>query len=528
MSPVVAIDISSGRATLVAAERGEQGTIDLLRVATIDVSDTALRNGGGDQVAQENTDEEHELSQEESNYLTDGTAEADVSPSEENNLTTPTNGYNGNGSVPDLENLLGLSVDSSLAVVSGKHVLYKNISLPFANPKKIEQTAPLQVQDSIPFDIDDFIIDHVLLGRRPEGDYEILSTLIPEDDVADILKQLRSLGADPKILTTKAAALTLLGESIGVPRSGAYGLLEFSGGRAALSIFVDGAVRRLRDFPAGDGESAVNPQLLAQINCTLARTERDLETRLERIFVVALPDVFAKCREHLLRPLEPVDFSTFVRNRTNEDIRVDNLSWAIGLIAGELAGRGRAKEPLVDFRKGKFAQKAAWKNIWNAVKSEIVPIGLALFFGIGWGISSLYNAHSALNDIEQRIDALIAASMPGEAVPQRREVSYIEDRVLQLEEQLRGMGSLSSLSPLDSLKELSSAIGTDIDIQVDVLNIGQSRLTFSGSVLDNPNVGRLNSALESRKRFCEVNVEPKGREPGSGRVKFNADIGLCE
>ena len=105
----------------------------------------------------------------------------------------------------------------------------------------------------------------------------------------------------------------------------------------------------------------------------------------------------------------------------------------------------------------------------------------------------------------------------------------IEDRVSELENQLRGLGSLSSLSPLGSLKELSEAINSGLDVNLESLNIGHSRMTFTGSVPDNQAIGRLSGVLEKRAdRFCEVKIDPKGKVAGSNRVKFIADLKFCE
>src|SRR5690606_33607911 len=162
---------------------------------------------------------------------------------------------------------------------------------------------------AIPFDIDGFIIDHVLLGRRTQGDYEILSTLVPEDDVRETLSRLAAIGSDPKLLTTKASALAALADRLELPAEGGYCRLAFSGGRCSVAVFVDGELRRLRDFPAAHGgEKGVTPQLLAQINCTLARAEKDLETQIASVYTVALPAVLEHCRRGLFRPVRPVDF----------------------------------------------------------------------------------------------------------------------------------------------------------------------------------------------------------------------------
>ncbi|MCB0346545.1 MAG: hypothetical protein KDD66_15610, partial [Bdellovibrionales bacterium] len=201
-----------------------------------------------------------------------------------------------------------------------------------------------------------------------------------------------------------------------------------------------------------------------------------------------------------------------------------DLGWAIGLMAKEVGTERR----LVNFRQGDYAYKPLWGNFVAAFKEEMTWIVLALFFVCTWIGTQLYTAHSQLAAVESRIEEEFRAAMPGEPVQRGVEVSKLQDEISKIEEQLRGLGSLSSLSPLESLKELSTAISKDIDITISKINIGDSGLSFSGTVPDYVAVGKLNTALEERKdRFCEVRVDSRNKEPGTNRIRYQAEIGFC-
>ena len=91
------------------------------------------------------------------------------------------------------------------------------------------------------------------------------------------------------------------------------------------------------------------------------------------------------------------------------------------------------------------------------------------------------------------------------------------------------MGSLASLSPLEALGLLSETIPKSIDIKTDSFSFSGSKILFRGSVPDNPSVGKLSGVLENRSdKICSVVVDPKGKIPGSNRIKYNAEITLCE
>ena len=537
MPTVVAIDIAGDQATIVTGMRGDDDTLQLLSVHTVPYAslltvpevpvDSAFTAAEAD---------EHEAGVSSDDSLSD-VSYSNNSPNN-NSHSTNFHGANAaaNGHFPsiDLHTLVNAEIDSAVALLSGDHVLYKNITLPFNNPKKIEQAAPLQIQDYVPFDIEDFVLDHLLLGKNSDGSWNVLSSLAPQHEVAETLSRLVNLGIEPKVLSTRASALTALLQLSGETLESAVVILECSNRRCSLVLLVDGRLESLREMPLlvekhfGEERYIFDPQFVSDINCSIAKLEREHQTRVRMMYLLGPAGFRKQCAEAIPIPVTSLDLSNFVTTNSEKEIVLDEISWAIGLLASELVPPNDETIRLIDFRKGQFAYKPAWRNLWNALQTELFPIILAFVFGIGWYASVLYKASNALTSVETRISEIVTGAVSGETVPARREVSYLEGRVTELEEQLRGIGSLSTLSPLESLKELSAAISPNIDVDVEGINISQSGISFRGSVLDNPSLGRLSSALEKHaNRFCSVKVDPKGRTP-AGRVKYSADIGFCE
>ena len=222
-----------------------------------------------------------------------------------------------------------------------------------------------------------------------------------------------------------------------------------------------------------------------------------------------------------------MDLTEIVRNSTPEDVSIDQYAWALGLFAHEALGR-KSRLEAVDFRRGKYAYKPAWGSLWSALQQELVYIVLAIVLGVAWISTKWITTHRALSAVDSRIAAASTASGVDETVPYKREAVFFQEKVDDLEKQLRSMGSLSSLSPLQSLKELSQLIDPNIDIDLDSVNIGFSRILLRGTVADTPTLGRLEAVLKKGNNFRTVNVDPKGNAPRSSRKKFTAEIELEE
>jgi len=110
----------------------------------------------------------------------------------------------------EIPNLRDLEIESTLSLVSTRPVLYENLVLPFSDQKKIDQVIRFEVQDRLPFDLDSFLIDSMVLKKVDEKHYEILASLVPSLDVSTTLIRLKRLGADPKILSTRSSAVAAL------------------------------------------------------------------------------------------------------------------------------------------------------------------------------------------------------------------------------------------------------------------------------------------------------------------------------
>lgn len=517
MSTVVAISITDRSATLVTGRIQEKqestdGGFDLLHVTSVPFPDAVQSDPASSDAAAENA-APNEVS-----------AEGSFVIGENSNVLFA------------IEESIGEEIDSIVAMLSTGSVLYKRIVLPFNDQKNINKVAHHQLQDTIPFDIHDFVIDNQVLGEAAGSGYEILASLAPTKDIRTSLERVERFGADPKVVTSKASALCGIA-SLLETGGAAFGVLEFSQARCALALFHKHKLVLLRELdaeyvaePAADGSDAGRPavseSVLANIRCSLGTFERLRGTVLEKLYVIAPTDVARACADALPVAIEPVQIGNYVRNRTADKVSVEQISWAVGLFAAEQLN-GTSVAPLVDFRRGQFTYRKSWSGFWEAFRHEAFYIVAAAVLAVAWLGMGFYMTNRQLTLVENEITTAVRSSGITDSVPKRRELETMEEKVTELEDKLRAVGSLSSLSPLESLKELSEVIGRDIDIEIEGMNIGSARLFFRGSLPDNPALGRLEGVLNKRKEFfCKVQVEPKGR--AGARVNFTADIELCE
>lgn len=489
MSIIVAIDISGDQATLVTGEAQPTGPVSIIDVRQVPLNGhAATASDDTDAVAGE-----------------EATAER-----------------------ASLDELLDTEVDASLALVPSQNVLFERMVLPFKDSKALEQVVPLQVQDAVPFDLDEFVVDSLVLGES-DGGFEVLASVIPQQDVERTLKTLESLGADPKVLTTRASAISSLAHFFPQDLQGSYTILLFSNTQCSVAIFHEDELRLLREFPGSFGDASAGDvaRVIRDVRSSIAKVEIEYNTAIERVFVAGVRQVAERASGGLTeRRVVWLDFSPSVPTGEGFTGEINELSWALGLFANEAA---KSTRKLVNFRRGRFAYRPALGNLLSALREEMFYLALALFLALTWFGTVVYSSYAALQKVEERIDEALQQTLPGEAVPELRENDFLSKRLGEIEEQLRSLGSLSPLSPLESLKELSRMIGADVDIEIEAINIGHTGITFRGSVRDFPSVGRLEAVLErNTESFCKVQVNSGNKVPGSSRVKFQAEVSFCE
>ncbi|MCP4810404.1 MAG: pilus assembly protein PilM, partial [Proteobacteria bacterium] len=83
------------------------------------------------------------------------------------------------------------------------------IDLPFSDPKRIEQTIDFEVENYVPWDLEDVVLDYQVLGAVADGS-RVMTAMVPRDTVAAELLTLAEAGADPKHLAIDALELARL------------------------------------------------------------------------------------------------------------------------------------------------------------------------------------------------------------------------------------------------------------------------------------------------------------------------------
>ncbi len=405
------------------------------------------------------------------------------------------------------------------------------VRLPFSDREQVERTLPFEVENQVPFDLDDMVLVPRIVETGEDGS-RVLVALATRDRVAGFLEPLAELGADPKALVVDADLLSEYADEgvqavvdIGHTRtvvalcrdgrlvtaralsSGGRALTAALAERAGLSwgeaegrkhvasVADPGEAETVEVEPSWSDETgpAVDEWLSAEPTAPLPHHPEDgaiLREAIEPLLVelratlIALEDILGTGVDEVLitggtahlRGLRGLLASTLgvpVRHADlGEDVddRDEPGRFAIARALGSRALRGRA----LDLRTGDFAFRGDLATLGNLLKYGAVAVAVFLVVGLGMFTWRSIQLHRAIDETEQQIREAVLARFP-DVPPDKLSspsmaLAIMQERTTEVTSRVDRLGSLLSEEPpmLDLVRRLSEAMPPPSQARIDV------------------------------------------------------------
>lgn len=126
------------------------------------------------------------------------------------------------------------------------------LDFPFDHPKKIAQVLPFQLDELIPFDVEDCVFDHQLVERGEHGSCKVLVAYAKRSVFERFLDALGAVGIDPKVVSVGALSYYNLYDHV-VPEDEdrAVAVLDVGHSHTELCVFDGGEPSVARHVPVG-------------------------------------------------------------------------------------------------------------------------------------------------------------------------------------------------------------------------------------------------------------------------------------
>lgn len=441
------------------------------------------------------------------------------------------------------------------------------LQLPVRQIKKAEQMFRYELEDTIPFKLEDAVTEHLTYPGR-EG-CTVFITLAPKRHVQSQIDWLKSIDAEPDWLTFDGMGLINLFLLQGPGSENSPGpslVMDIGHQKTNLCIFDNNRIAYFRSIPWGgfqitqglastlnvtleQGEKTkherlhMNPQaentsnarelfngaavpmasFLADVNHTLYAFRTQYKKDVGKVYLCGGTGLLKGLPNYVSQQLDrPVEIFTPHMNiqQRDQERSIDSLQF------GEAYGRayvyGRKAPLLFNFRRGELAKSTSLNEVGNVFENPGIRKGVAygvlfiLALFLHSSIAKLVSSNEARKSSEE-LRKVLQETLKNVPVKQKASLTanpeelkkYIDQKNHELEDRLKVVGR-SAPPMLTLIKSISDAFSTDLKVDVNTLIIEDRSLVIEG-VLYQGSLEKTTEVLQKNPFFSSIGLSMNGQ-----------------
>lgn len=411
--------------------------------------------------------------------------------------------------------------------VTGDRMLNRDIELPLAAAKQLEDVIPFEIEAQVPVGFDELCFDYRALPKVPgQKMIKVLAVATRVSAVQELIDRVeRALGAEPE--RVGAGGLPLANLALAMPELGSaapVGVLDLGTLSSDLVILQGGQPVFTRTLSVGvEQTSRSSAALLANLRQSLAAWAQRSEQPLSRLFLsgagvnpqaVAPPLSEALGVEILALPSLQLELASLELQGVLPGFE-KAIALGLGLTRGardmNLRRGGLAFHHGFEFLKEKFA----------------VVGGLAALIALSFGFSVWAETRSLEQEGEVLTEALAQLSQRhlGESAGDPERVTEL----LAQNENLSETDPEPRLDAFDIMLAVSNAVDKEIVHDIDELDVQKSKVKLRGVVTTTGEAERIAEALNKTECFKDAKISKITQAVNSERQKYSLEFEVqCE
>lgn len=375
--------------------------------------------------------------------------------------------------------------------IPGDRFSQRLLHFPFSDRKRLEKALPFELEDSVPYALDDVVIDHLVVGDiakdgKAKGETPVLGIMLPKKVLRQQLEVLAAGGLDPQAIVPSLIGLAAVSRMV---------LTE------GVVLLIAG-----NDLCLKSGETVIAFRSFSSLSGTggAAHTLKALETAhgvlVEKVLVLG--------REH------PAGW--------------EGLGIALEQVVPEYNGK-KVEEPVslglalageINFRKGEYAYRLADEGTRKRKRTLIVAGALAAMLALTNLGVKFYVVQSGYGKLDREIKGIYQQLFPQEPMP-GDPLRYLRDKLANARKQFGVLGSGSSA--LDAMRAVTEGIPKEVRVSFSEFNLEGDRLKLQGDAPSFESIDKIKAELQKIPSFAEVTVLDT-RMGVDSKVKFRLDI----
>ncbi len=381
-----------------------------------------------------------------------------------------------------------------------------NLELPFKEQKAIEQIILPELEDRLAIEPEDFFIQFKFIREMEAGKFEVATHLLSPAPLDDFFSMLSSAGLKADLATNCAGVLTSI---LTLSESDSSSLLIYKSEEDwHLSL-------------CAHGYSLLEESLRHQATMPEEMQLATLKFRLKQLQMDYPGLQFFCLNQEDLRALNKAGFEAQLLNSSLVLEAKDTPS--LFEVAIAKASSQVTLRPRLNFCFGKYAANPLITAALLGAR-RIAPALLFALLAVVFAGSLYYFVQSKrINMLQLALSQKISTTLNRSDVQSLTDVSTVNGI---LEEQLKLLGSPTSLNPADIFSELSQDLHKETDIKFTRLKIAANKAVLDGIAPSYTAIDRIQRILKKRSStYCNVT----SRSSGAGSSpSFVIELQLCQ
>ena len=414
--------------------------------------------------------------------------------------------------------------DCVVSIPAG-HFTFRNLQVPFSNSRKIRMVLPFELEPTLPYAVDDLVVDFYPLNGSPEGNQtELIAGAIEKNRLAPYIEALASIDVVPEKLTLSGLPTALcLAHQADLGEDQLF--IEIDKASGTLFMLAGDRLQLIRSFPLPTPGPSKAKLLCAQIQQTLAAFQESSDLNLQPLEVVASgigldeADMAADISRALDIPVKAASMADRlgipVESYTGNPWVPAQMDNALALALMEVEGYDA-----LNFHKGQFAaQKFLSKHKAPLIKTGILAAAvLALvFFNV---LMQTYTVNKQVRGIEHQMTQIFKATFP-----EVKTVRYpYPEMQAKMRETKKNAAFQAETGPhirsIDILNSISEKIPDNIKVDLTRLVIQPENVLISGTTDTFNSVEDIRSRLEQIQYFEKVTTSSANTDRSGNEVRF--------
>jgi general secretion pathway protein L len=140
--------------------------------------------------------------------------------------------------------------DRIITAMPGQYISSRIMTFNFSDINKIEAAVYSEIEDLVPFNLDDMILDQQVLGTIDQRTFTLV-VMTKKEFLGNFLETLKSIGIDPKLIDVDSLSFYNLSPFLAMEKGKVYGIVDIGHEKTSICLVQDNVLRMFRSINLG-------------------------------------------------------------------------------------------------------------------------------------------------------------------------------------------------------------------------------------------------------------------------------------